>query len=115
MSLRQRQPRQEDSPHRKFVGSLPCLICGNEHCSEAAHIRMADQSIAKPSTGMQQKSDDKFTVPLCNLHHAAQHSMNERYFWQSAGIDPVKVALALYSVTGDHAAGCRIVYASRDR
>lgn len=111
-----RRPRQENEAHRKYIGTLPCLLCPDDTGTECAHIRYADPAVAKRFTGLGEKSDDRFTVPLCNSHHRLQHTHgNEREFWQSRGVDPVKVALALFSVSGDHAAGCRIVYASHNR
>lgn len=70
---------------------------------------MPDPSVAKPMTGIAIKPDDKFTVPLCGSHHREQHGMREHTFWERQQIDPVKKALALYAVSGDHAAGERIV------
>ena len=108
--MRQRRARQKDGKHLDFVRSLPCLICGNNIETEAAHVRMADLSVAKPMTGIAIKPDDKYVVPLCGHHHRSQHMMDERAWWGSR--DPVKIALALYAVSGDHAAGEQIVMAN---
>jgi hypothetical protein len=107
----QRRPRQKEDGHLKFIRGLPCLICGDNTSTEAAHVRMPDPSVAKPLTGIAIKPDDKYTVPLCGRHHAAQHGMSEREWWYGKG-DPIKIALALYSVSGDHAAGEQIVMAN---
>lgn len=109
--MRQRRPRQKDDGHLKFIRQLPCVICGDNTSTEAAHVRMPDPSVAKPLTGIAIKPDDRFTVPLCGKHHMDQHSMSEREWWHGRG-DPVKIALALYSVSGDHAAGEQIVLAN---
>ena len=111
-----RQPRQHDEKHLAFIRQLPCIACGDNTSTEAAHIRFADRSIAKRETGMAEKPDDRFTVPLCGKHHREQHEMgNELQWWRDdLEIDPVKVALALYSVTGDHERGEQIVMASRE-
>lgn len=101
MSTRQRQPREEDEKHRRFIASCQCVICGASDV-QAAHIKFADLSVDKPFTGLT-KSDDKYTVPLCCNHHAAQHAWgDERGWWAKYEIDPVKLALALYIVSGDH-------------
>lgn len=100
----QRNPRIKDSAHLDFIRQLPCLICGNDIQTEAAHVKMADPSIAKPMTGGM-KPHDMFTVPLCGEHHRAQHSTNERKWWLSKGIDPVKVALALFAESGNYERG----------
>lgn len=112
--LRQRQPREENEPHRRFIAGLPCLICGAPDV-QAAHVSYPDLTIDKPFTGWG-KADDCFVVPLCVGHHASQHSAgNEREWWELHEIDPIKVALRLFSVTGDHGRGEMIVNASRDR
>ncbi len=115
MSLRQRQPRKHDNKHLDFIRSLPCVICGDDVTVEAAHVRMIDPSIAKPMTGMGTKADDMFTLPLCGHHHREQHKIDEERFWDQHGIDPVKRALALYAISGDHWRGRDIALASRDR
>lgn len=112
MNLRQRMPRVEDEKHRRFVAGLACVICGREDV-QAAHVNFADLSIAKPYRGHGEKSDDCFVVPLCVEHHADQHAYgNERLWWEIYGRDPVKIALRLYSVSGDHARGEQIVHAA---
>lgn len=97
----QRQPRKHDEAHRKFIASLPRLICQDDTTTECAHVAMADLSVAKPVTAMAGKAHDYFTVPLCGYHHRKQHEANERAWWEQHGIDPVKVALALYVASGD--------------
>lgn len=53
---------------------------------------------------MQEKPDDKWTVPLCAYHHRtgilAQHKMGERDFWTLRGLDPFAIALDLWSKSG---------------
>lgn len=107
----QRRPRKFDPDHLAFVRTLPCVVCGDDTTTEAAHVRMTDPSVAKPMTGMGIKPDDMFTVPLCGKHHREQHTMREFKFWQDAGIDPVKKALALYCVSGDYQRGTEIARA----
>ena len=110
--MRQRQPRERNETHLHFLRGLPCLLCGDNTSTEAAHIRMVDRSVAKPMTGIATKCDDRFTVPLCGTHHRQQHEFgDEQRYWAGRGIDPVKVALALYSVTGDQERGEQIVQA----
>jgi hypothetical protein len=106
--MRQRTPRLENEKHLRFVASLPCLFCKKPDV-QAAHVRFADLTIAKPFTGGATKPDDRFTVPLCIEHHRLQHEAGERDFWGT--VDPVKIALAIYSVTGDHSRAEQIVYA----
>lgn len=113
--MRQRQPRIKEENHLRFIASCPCLICGGTDV-QAAHIRFADLTIDKPYTGKGEKPDDKYTVPLCVYHHAAQHKWgNEREWWANTELDPIKVALALYAVSGDQERGEHIVRACLGR
>lgn len=112
--MNQRSPRQHNEKHLAFIRTLPCLLCNNNIETEACHVRMADRSIAKPN-GFGAKPDDRFTVPLCGTHHREQHQHGENAWWTGKGTDPIKAALALYSVSGDFEAGCRIVAANCER
>jgi hypothetical protein len=107
--MRQRQPRQKNDGHLQYIRTLPCAICGDDTTVEAAHIRMKDPSIGKPMTGIGTKPHDKFTLPLCGLHHRDQHLNGEHEWWETVGIDPVKLALALYSVSGDYGEGLTVL------
>lgn len=108
----QRNPRQRSETHLHFIRQLPCLICGDNTSTEAAHLRMPDRAIAKPLTGTSIKPDDRFTLPLCNRHHAEQHQMGEATWWLLQGIEPIKVALALWSVDQDYERGMQIIAAN---
>ena len=49
---------------------------------------------------MGRKVSDKFTVPICRLHHRELHRRgNERAWWQSQGIEPLTVAATLWGTT----------------
>ena len=106
-----RNPRQKNNKHLAFIRRLPCLICGNDTQTEAAHIRYGDPTIAKQAAGLGQKPHDMFTVPLCNKHHREQHNFGEQKWWELRAIDPVKTALALYAETGNYERGARIAIA----
>lgn len=90
-----RRPREKDGNRLDFCRKLPCLICGS--ASEAAHVRYASYSHGKRETGMAEKSDDRWTVPLCRSHHTMQHAMSEREFWRCCQIDPLIVAALIQS------------------
>lgn len=109
----QRDPRQYHADHLAFVRSLPCVACLNDIETEAAHIKYGDPRAAKRPAGYGEKPSDEWVVPLCGNDHRAQHKGNERAFWQTIGIDPVFVALALWRVSGDHEAGEQIVRNAR--
>jgi hypothetical protein len=54
---------------------------------------------------MGRKVSDRFTVPICRLHHRELHRRgNERAWWQSQGIDPLVVAADLWGHTHERAA-----------
>jgi hypothetical protein len=52
---------------------------------------------------MGRKVSDRFSVPICRLHHRELHRRgNERAWWQKQGIDPLVAAASLWAKT--HAA-----------
>ena len=106
----QKQPRMRDEKHLKFIRSLPCLVCQNNISTQACHIRMTDARFGKVNPGIAAKPDDKYTLPMCDVHHSAQHKAgNERTFWEGIGLDPIPLALELYAVSGDYEKGCEII------
>lgn len=92
--LRQREPRQRDEKHLRYVASLPCCICGRTDV-QAAHIRTASLEHGKRGLGMQEKASDIWVTPLCIGHHREQHGMNEMAFWKKYKIDPFILAITL--------------------
>lgn len=105
LMLRQRTPRVRDDAHLKFVRSQPCCVCGSTRAVEAAHIRMSCPTRGKPSTGMQEKPDDRWSCSLCAYHHrtgiAAQHKLSERIFWfEIHGRNPFEIAERLWIASG---------------
>lgn len=107
--MRQRQPRIHDDAHLAFVRQLPCLSCGDDTSTEAAHVKYSCDRAAKRSIGAGEKADDCWTVPLCGKCHRIQHAMNEVLFWKDRRIDPIFVCLALSNASGDFARGSLIV------
>jgi ERF superfamily len=85
------KPRRErDRDHLRFVATHPCLICARMP-SDAHHLKFAE----RPAMG--RKVSDKFTVPLCRLHHRDLHKRgNERSWWEEQGIDPLPIAADLW-------------------
>jgi hypothetical protein len=85
--------RERDRDHLRFVATQLCLVCGRTP-SDAHHIKFAEQ----PAMG--RKVSDKFTVPICRLHHRELHRRgNERTWWQSRGIDPLSIAASLWQTS----------------
>ncbi len=88
--------RERDRDHLRFVAAQPCLVCGRNP-SDPHHIKFAGQR------AMGRKVSDRFTVPICRLHHRELHRRgNECGWWQTRGIDPLAIAARLWAVT--HAA-----------
>jgi ERF superfamily len=85
--------RERDRDHLRFVAAQPCLVCGRTP-SDPHHIKFAEQRI------MGRKVSDRFTVPICRLHHRELHRRgNERAWWQKQGMDPLIIAASLWAKT----------------
>jgi hypothetical protein len=85
--------RERDRDHLRFVASQPCLVCGRTP-SDAHHVKFAEQR------AMGRKVSDKFTVPICRLHHRELHRRgNERAWWESQGIDPLPIGASLWKAS----------------
>lgn len=104
-----KRPRKKNDRHLEYVRSLPCVCCGNNIETEAAHIRFSCIQVGKRYVGKQEKPDDCWVVPLCGLHHREQHSMGEHSFWTLKRIDPLRVAAFLFALSGDFEAGENII------
>lgn len=104
MNLRQREPRQVDSAHLRFVRTQPCCLPYCKREAEPAHLRMDNLAIGKELTGKGEKPHDRFTVPLCPYHHRTgidcQHASNEREWWERTGLNPWAIAAALWIESG---------------
>ena len=99
--LRQRQPRQRNEQHLRWLRTLECLVSGSRQGVEAAHVRFADPIFGKRPTGKGERPDARWALPLARDIHAAQHRSGEREWWARQGIDPLKVASELYQASGD--------------
>jgi hypothetical protein len=96
VSIIRKPVRERDREHLKFVASQPCLVCGRTP-SDPHQIKFAEQR------AMGRKVSDRFSVPICRLHHRELHRRgNERAWWESQGIDPLGFAANLWAKT--HAA-----------
>lgn len=120
LSGSRKRPRHTSEAHLKAIRFLPCVICLKRPV-EAAHIRTASLLHGKRSVGVGEKSDDRWTLPLCSNsggkpgHHSEQHSMNEMEFYKRYGVDPFGTALALWGSEGDEEAMLVIVERARTR
>lgn len=73
-----RDSRWRSQSHLTFVRKHHCAMPGcMEVPIEAAHVRLGS------GAGMGQKPDDHRAVPLCRMHHTAQHAQGEDTFWRA--------------------------------
>jgi ERF superfamily len=85
--------RERDRNHLRFVASQSCVVCGRGP-SDAHHIKFAEQRT------IGRKVSDKFTVPICRLHHRELHRRgDERAWWGKQRINPLPIAAALWERT----------------
>ncbi len=93
------KPRRErDRNHLRFVATQPCLICARTP-SDAHHLKFAERA------AMGRKVSDKFTVPVCRMHHRELHRRgDEQNWWDGQGIDPLPIAVDLWRRS--HPASC---------
>jgi hypothetical protein len=59
----------------------PCLVCGRTP-SHAHHIKFTEQR------AMGRKVSDKFTVPICRVHHRELHRRGNERVWGRTGNRP---------------------------
>lgn len=90
----------KDKPYLEWLHDLPCLVTRRMPV-EAAHVSYAEPALGKLGRAKGRKESDMWAVPLCREEHARQHSMNEREYWRSVGINPCVVALALRAAYPD--------------
>jgi len=77
-------------------------------------VRFGEPLAAKRPSGMWEKPDDAWALPLCNKHHREQHRIKEKVWWSNQWpLDPIFLCLALYRVSGDVEAGCQIIREAR--
>ena len=65
--------------------------------------------------GVGVKPGDRYAIPLCTACHTKQHRIGELTFWSALRIDPLNVALRLWTVSGDEKGGARTVFRARQQ
>ncbi len=98
-----KRPRKHSKDNLVAIHDLPCILTGTWPV-EAAHLRSPCRELGKRETGMQEKPDDAYVVPLSRAKHREQHSMNEVEFWKAHGFEwreVVSIAQALYQHRND--------------
>ena len=105
-----KHPRKKSPTHLDFIRALPCVICKDNTSVEAAHVRMGARWAGKRDTGMGEKPDDAWTLPLCGKHHREQHDRNEAAFWESKlRQSPIFLCLVLWKLSGDIETGEQVI------
>jgi hypothetical protein len=85
--------RFRNKEHLRFVVRQPCLLCGRKP-SDPHHL-----GFTQPRA-LGRKVSDEFVVPLCRTHHREAHrASDERAWWKTAGINPIKIARKLWAET----------------
>jgi hypothetical protein len=108
-----RTPREEDARHLAAIRQCPCLGCGEDPAGEAAHVRTASAAHNKRSTGIGEKPDDKWTVPLCKDCHREQHRVGELHFWYAIQLSPFLICERLFAASPNVEAMRAICFAAR--
>lgn len=101
--------RIEDPAHLAFIRKLPSVLSGQYGC-DPCHIRTGSALHRKKHTGVAQKPDDCWTLPLTREEHDSQHSENELQWWRKHGIDPFELAIRLYEISGDVDAATAMIF-----
>jgi hypothetical protein len=83
-----------------WLHELSCCVTGAVEV-QAAHVSFASPKYGHYGRGKASKVSDRWALPLSALEHARQHSMNEREYWASVGIDPHVLALTLHGLWTD--------------
>ncbi|TCL70604.1 DUF968 domain-containing protein [Rhizobium sp. BK251] len=110
MAFRVAHTKIEPVPHRRpgkrkdylaWLHTLPCVVTG-QSVVEAAHVSFSAPWHGHYGRAKGTKAPDRFALPLCKSEHDRQHSMNERAYWDSVGINPHELANTLFGIFSDY-------------
>lgn len=97
--------------HLDWLETLPCIVTGIEPCGDAHHLLGNLDGLPK---GTGRKNRDKDAVPVIRqIHDEAHDSGNDDAYFRAKGLDARAIAAALWRVSGDSAAGMRIIHRAR--
>lgn len=100
----QRRPRERNSPYLGWIAALPCAVAMAQgriqHGVHVAHLRVGSVEHGKRATGLGEKPDDRWCLPLSPEMHVngpkSQHAFGDEVgFWAQYGIDPFELSLVL--------------------
>ena len=87
-----------------LVRQLPCIKCGIDYKSIAAHVRMQSAAHGKRG-GTGKKPPDRWCLPICEWDHTmdknSQHRVGERHFWNDLNLNPLLICERLYEARSD--------------
>lgn len=81
-----RKDRKPDTPYRKFIKALPCMICVLLGVRQRGRTRFAHLGLR----GLGTKCIDREGGPLCDWHHTngpGSHHKLQKIFWGFYGLD----------------------------
>jgi hypothetical protein len=80
-----------------FLHDLPCAVTGR-YGVQAAHVSFSAPHYGHYGRSKGTKAPDRWALPLTPEEHARQHSMSERDYWASVGIDPHLLAFVIHGL-----------------
>ena len=99
-----RSPRVQEPTHLQAIRQMPCLKCGVDGFSEAAHVRMNSAAFNKRA-GKGEKPSDMWALSLCASCHRtdddSQHKVGEETFWHGLNLNPLLICEQLHKVSPD--------------
>lgn len=99
-----------DEKHLAMIRQMPCTHCLKIPACEAHHLKCTGER------GMSIKSTDRWTVPLCRIHHDEVENVGakrEIAWFQDIGLDPLELAQDLWKARGALPRMVRVLMAHR--
>lgn len=91
-----KQKRHKDEKHRRFIASFPCINCGIEGSTQAAHVTLRMHS------KMGAKTCDYNCIPLCHEGANNCHKRFDSYEILDNQREALRaLGLRIFQVTGD--------------
>lgn len=90
-----------DPGHLGLLRKLPCSVCPVISRIDPHHLKSGP---AAKERAFGRKSTDRWAVPVCRFHHEdleAKGSCGELAWFQRYALDPLELANALWTATGD--------------
>ncbi len=100
-STTQLRPGVSTKTHKAAIAQLFCLATALRYGLEkggvqVAHLRFSSAAHGKFNPGLQRKPHDRWTLPPSPAEHRRQHAGSEIDYWEELGVDPHKIAKALW-------------------